>query len=104
MGRKESEFWNKRIKQEHKRAIHLIITFTMIFSFYLLDSVIDDLEGILTYYPKDIIYALREVIYIILFSIAVAKVVKPEISVTMLYFLTILFIVLYLIFRGVIVV
>ena len=83
-----------------KRKYHIALVLSMIFLYFMFDSAINDyMDKHLNGWIKDIVYAMNMMVYTILFSILVYKIVRPDISVTKAYVLIVVYAVLWIIIR-----
>lgn len=70
------------------------------FVYFLFDNALSEyMDYYLDGWVEDVIYAMNKVVYAILFSILVYKIVKPEITLTKTYIIIIIYMILWIILR-----
>lgn len=88
------------MKKKMKRMYHIFLVVVLLFMYFLFDNA---LEEYLDYYVfgfwNDIFFAISKITYLLLSSLLIVKIVKPQISTTKAYAFIIVYAVAWIVIR-----
>ena len=83
-----------------RRRYHIVLLSFLFFVYFLFDSALNEyLDDHISGFYKDVLYALSSLSYILLMSLLIVKIIKPQISIMKMYFFIIIYLLLYIMIR-----